>query len=208
MTAGPWNEPAAPERVMPLAAWVAASCRASPASLRRWPSGRWRRRSSPTLRVIPSPLAVVAQLWADRATYPLNVWHDASRGAARLFLGQPRRDPARGPLRRVPGRRAAALLKLAIASYCIPLVAIAPILVVVLPATGRRWRWRRWRSSSPRWSRRYLGLRSMDAVHVDLIRSTGGGPWKIFRLVRVAWAPCRASLPGCALPLRRRCWAR
>ena len=33
-----------------------------------------------------------------------------------------------------------------------------------------------------------LGLRSMDAASVDVIRSSGGGAWKIFRLVRAPGA--------------------
>src|SRR5262245_59794225 len=82
-----------------------------------------------SIHVIPSPIAVGTQLWADRASYPLNIgttlreallgylWGNATAILlAALFVEF-------AVVERI-------VLKLAIASYCVPLVAIAPILVV------------------------------------------------------------------------------
>ena len=80
------------------------------------------------------------------------------------------------------------VLKLAIASYCVPLVAIAPILVVVLPGDGPKVALAALAVFFTTLVAAVLGLRSMDAVNVDLIRAAGGGPWRVFRMVRVPGA--------------------
>jgi sulfonate transport system permease protein len=156
------------------------------------------------LRVIPSPLDVITQLWADRATYPLNIW-TTLREALLGYLW---------------GNLAAILLaivfvefvvverlmlKLAIASYCIPLVAIAPILVVVLAGDGPKVALAALSVFFTTLVAAVLGLRSMDAVSVDLVRSIGGGRWKIFRLVRApgalpsVFAGLRVAAPAAVL---------
>ncbi len=80
------------------------------------------------------------------------------------------------------------LLKLAIASYCIPLVAIAPIFVVVLSGDGPKVALAALSVFFTTLVATVLGLRTMDAVNVDLVRSAGGGAWKVFRIVRVPGA--------------------
>ena len=80
------------------------------------------------------------------------------------------------------------LLKLAIAAYCAPLVAIAPILVVVLSGDGPKVALAALAVFFTTLVATVLGLRSVDAVSVDLIRSAGGGAWKLFRLVRIPGA--------------------
>src|SRR5262249_47499404 len=132
-------------------------------------------------------IAVATRLWADGASYPVNV-------AATL------REALLGYLW---GNAAAVLLaalfvefavverialKLAIASYCIPLVAIAPILVVVLSGDGPKVALAALAVFFTTLVATVLGLRSMDAVHVDVIRAAGGGAWRVFRIVRTPGA--------------------
>jgi ABC-type nitrate/sulfonate/bicarbonate transport system permease component len=139
------------------------------------------------LHVIPTPLAVAEQLWADRHIYPINagttlrealfgyLWGNlAAIVLGALFVEFP-------IVERV-------LLKLAIASYCIPLVAIAPILVVVLSGDGPKVALAALSVFFTTLVATVLGLRTMDAVSVDVVRSTGGGAWRVFRMVRVPGA--------------------
>jgi sulfonate transport system permease protein len=140
-----------------------------------------------SVHVIPTPFAVAAQLWADRATYPVNVATTLREALLGYVCGN------------VTAILLAALfvefavveriaLKLAIASYCVPLVAIAPILVVVLPGDGPKAALAALAVFFTTLVAAVLGLRSMDAVNVDLIRAAGGGAWRVFRMVRVPGA--------------------
>ena len=79
-------------------------------------------------------------------------------------------------------------LEIAIASYCAPLVAIAPILIVVLSGDGPKVALAALAVFFTTLVATVLGLRSVDAVSVDLIRSAGGGAWKVFRIVRIPGA--------------------
>jgi hypothetical protein len=105
--------------------------------------------------VVPTPWAVAEQLWADRAILPGNIWTTMREALLGYFWG----NLAAILLAVLFAEFAAVeriLLKLAIASYCAPLVAIAPILIVVLsPATAPKLRLQHSRSSSPRSSRRW-----------------------------------------------------
>ena len=143
-----------------------------------------------SIHVIPSPLAVAAQLVADRATYPLNIattlrealfgylWGNLTAILfAALFVEF-------AVVERI-------VLKLAIASYCVPLVAIAPILVVVLPGDGPKVALAALAVFFTTLVAAVLGLRSMDAVNVDLIRAAGGGPGE-----SSAWCACPARCPA------------
>jgi ABC-type nitrate/sulfonate/bicarbonate transport system permease component len=69
------------------------------------------------------------------------------------------------------------LLKIAIASYCAPLVAIAPVLVAVLPGDGPKVALAALAVFFTTLVATVVGLRSMDAVSADLIRSMGGARW-------------------------------
>jgi sulfonate transport system permease protein len=140
-----------------------------------------------SIHVIPSPIAVAAQCWADRDSYPLNIGTTLREALFGYLWGN------------LTAILLAALfvefavierivLKLAIASYCVPLVAIAPILVVVLPGDGPKVALAALAVFFTTLVAAVLGLRSMDAVNVDLIRSAGGGAWRVFRIVRVPGA--------------------
>jgi sulfonate transport system permease protein len=140
-----------------------------------------------SLQVIPSPLAVIEQFWTDRAIYPVNIGATLREALLGYFWGNAAAILLAVLFVEFPIVERL-LLKLAIASYCVPLVAIAPILVVVLPGDGPKVALAALAVFFTTLVAAVLGLRSMDAVQVDLIRSAGGGPWKIFRLIRVPGA--------------------
>ena len=140
-----------------------------------------------SLHVVPSPLAVALQLWADRGIYPLN----AATTLREALLGYAIGNLAAILLASLFVELAIVerlVLKLAIASYCVPLVAIAPILVAVLPGDGPKVTLAALAVFFTTLVATVLGLRSMDGVHLDLIRAAGGGAWRVFRMVRVPGA--------------------
>ena len=159
-----------------------------------------------SLHVVPSPLAVALQLWADRGIYPLN----AATTLREALLGYAIGNLAAILLASLFVELAIVerlVLKLAIASYCVPLVAIAPILVAVLPGDGPKVTLAASPSSSRRWSLPFLAFARWTAS----ISTSSARPaaalgecfgWCAFR------ARYRAFSPACASRLRRRSSAR
>ncbi|MFE9693121.1 ABC transporter permease [Micromonospora sp. NPDC005806] len=148
------------------------------------------------LKVIPAPLDVAVKIWQDRSAHEANmavtlreamvgyVWGNlAAILLAVLFV----RLPA---VERV-------LLRLAIASYCVPLVAIAPILVVVLPGDAPKEALAALSVFFTTLVATVVGLRSSDKAAVDLVHACGGSGWQTLRLVRI-----RAALPSLFAGLR------
>ena len=84
-----------------------------------------------------------------------------------------------------------ALLRLAIASYCVPIIAIGPILVFALRGDRPKSVLAGLLVFFPTLVGMILGLRSADASSLDLIRAAGGGRWAQLVKVRL-----RAALPS------------
>lgn len=83
------------------------------------------------------------------------------------------------------------LLKLALASYCLPIVAIGPILYVVLSGSGPRIAVAALSVIFTTLVGALMGLRSADAVSLDLVRAYGGGRWAELTKVRL-----KSALPS------------
>jgi ABC-type nitrate/sulfonate/bicarbonate transport system permease component len=83
------------------------------------------------------------------------------------------------------------LMKLALASYCMPIVAIGPILYVVLSGSGPRVAVAALSVIFTTLVGALVGLRSADALSLDLVRAYGGG--KVAQLTKVR---LRAALPA------------
>jgi ABC-type nitrate/sulfonate/bicarbonate transport system permease component len=83
------------------------------------------------------------------------------------------------------------LLRLAVASYCIPIIAIGPILVFALPGDRPKAVLAGLLVFFPTLVGVVLGLRSTDKASLDVIRAAGGGKWA--QLTKVRW---RAALPS------------
>lgn len=148
------------------------------------------------LRVVPAPLAVFRQMLADRGAYAANgatTLREAFVGfcwgnAAAIVLGA---VFVQFPLVE------RSLLKVAVASYCIPLVTIGPILVVVLPGDGPKEALAAMAVFFTSLLCTLQGLRSANPASLDVVRSLGGGRATTFRLVRVP-----SALPSLCAGLR------
>jgi ABC-type nitrate/sulfonate/bicarbonate transport system permease component len=81
-----------------------------------------------------------------------------------------------------------ALLHLAVASYCLPLVAIGPILTFVLHGDAPKAALAGLIVFFPSLVGIVVGLRSADAHTLDLIRAVGGGSWVQLFKVRFRFA--------------------
>jgi len=141
--------------------------------------------------VIPTPQSVVATMfhdpgysvWANLKITAVEaglgwLWGNAiALTLAFLFLLAPVLE---GPL-----------LKLALASYCMPIVAIGPILYVVLSGSGPRIAVAAISVVFTTLTGALVGLRSADALSLDLIRAYGGGRWAQLTKVRF-----KAALPA------------
>ena len=89
------------------------------------------------------------------------------------------------------------LMRLAIASYCVPLVAIAPILIVVTSGDTPKAALAAIAVFFTTLIATLLGLRSVDKSALDLVKSCGGGSWMTLRKVRL-----QAALPSLFAGLR------
>lgn len=85
----------------------------------------------------------------------------------------------------------APLLKLAVASYCMPVIAIGPILYVVLSGSGPRVAVSALSVVFTTLVGALVGQRSADKVSLDMVRAYGGGRWAQFSKVRF-----NAALPA------------
>jgi sulfonate transport system permease protein len=90
-----------------------------------------------------------------------------------------------------------ALLKLAIASYCMPIIAIAPILNIVFSGDKSKVVLAALSVFFTTLIGMSAGLRSADRVSLDVVRAYGGTSWKALVKVRL-----RASLPNLFAALR------
>ncbi|MDQ6614263.1 MAG: ABC transporter permease subunit [Actinomycetota bacterium] len=83
------------------------------------------------------------------------------------------------------------LLRVAIASYCLPIIAIGPILTTVLHGDAAKSALAALLVFFPTLVGVVVGLRSADRSALDVITSAGGGPWAQLFKVRL-----RAAIPS------------
>jgi ABC-type nitrate/sulfonate/bicarbonate transport system permease component len=84
-----------------------------------------------------------------------------------------------------------ALLRIAVASYCLPIIAIGPILSFILHGDAPKSALAGLLVFFPTLVGCAVGLRSADRTILDLIRASGGGSWSQLFKVRL-----RAALPS------------
>lgn len=84
-----------------------------------------------------------------------------------------------------------ALLRVAIASYCLPIIAIGPILTTVLHGDAAKSTLAGLLVFFPTLVGVVVGLRSADPAALDVITAAGGGPWAQLFKVRL-----RAAIPS------------
>lgn len=141
-------------------------------------------------RVVPGPATVVAQVWTDRSSIIANSGVTLREAMVGYFWGN-LAALVLGVLFvqfRVLERL---FLRLAIASYCIPLVAIAPILVVVMDGDGPKHALAALSVFFTTLIATMVGLRSSDPTALEVIRASGGSTVQALRYVRI-----RSALPS------------
>lgn len=144
--------------------------------------------------VVPTPWHVATQLWHDRASYPPNL-RTTLREALLGYLWGNVIAIALGILFELLPAVEGPLLRLAIASVNIPLVAIAPILVVVLSGDGPKVALAALSVFFTTLIATILGLRSADPTSLDVVRASGGGDWIALRKIKL-WAALPSLLAG------------
>ena len=145
-------------------------------------------------RVVPAPTEVASQLWLDRHFYPPNVTATL-RVALIGYVWGNLIAILLGVLCDLVPAVEGPVLRLAIACYNIPLVAIAPILIVVLPDDGPRIALAALSVFFTTLIATGLGLRGADPTSLDVVRASGGGAWTSLRKVKL-WAALPSILGG------------
>jgi ABC-type nitrate/sulfonate/bicarbonate transport system permease component len=148
-------------------------------------------------RAVPTPWAVVRQIGHDGWTfYGPNVRATAAEAAKGFLWGNLAAIGLAAVVLLVPPVEALAM-QLGLMSYCIPIIAVGPILVVAF--SGR----------TPMVALAALsvffttlvgstvGLRAADPVSLDVVRAYGGGRWQQLRRVQVV-----SALPGMLTALK------
>jgi sulfonate transport system permease protein len=145
-------------------------------------------------RVVPAPTNVVAQLWLDRHFYPPNVTATLRVALIGYAWGN-LIAVLLGVLCDLVPTVEGPVLRLAIACFNIPLVAIAPILIVVLPDDGPKVALAALSVFFTTLIATGLGLRGADPTSLDVVRASGGSAWSSLRKVKL-WAALPSILGG------------
>jgi ABC-type nitrate/sulfonate/bicarbonate transport system permease component len=139
---------------------------------------------------VPTPWAVLKDLWTDRRVWPSPVgtttWiafqgyligNGLAIGLAVLCFGIPVVDRL--------------LLQIGVASYCMPIIAVGPILISVFSGTAPEMALAGISVFFTTLVGTLVGLRAADPTTLDVIRASGGG-----RLAQLRFARLRAALPS------------
>ena len=145
-------------------------------------------------RVVPAPTDVASQLWLDRHSYPANVSATLRVAVIGYVWGNLIAILLGVVCDLIPAVEAP-VLRLAIACFNIPLVAIAPILIVVLADDGPKIALAALSVFFTTLIATGLGLRGADPTSLDVVRVSGGGAWMRLRKVKL-WTALPAILGG------------
>jgi ABC-type nitrate/sulfonate/bicarbonate transport system permease component len=137
-------------------------------------------------RAVPTPWAVVHQMWADRALYPPSVSSTTAVAAKGWLTGNGLAIGLAIVSFGVPIFERL-LLQIGVASYCLPIIAIGPILTTVFDGTTPRTALAGISVFFTTLVGTLLGLRAADPANLDVVRASGGGPLRQMRYVRL-WA--------------------
>ncbi|MBT0773140.1 ABC transporter permease subunit [Kineosporia sp. J2-2] len=141
-------------------------------------------------RVVPTPWAVAASFIDDTSVYPANLSVTLTNAFVGYLFGNLLAVLAAVAFVQVLWIERL-LLRIAVASFCVPLVAITPILTVILPGDAPKQVLAALSVFFTTLVSCILGLRSAPAVTHDVIRSMGGAGRQELLKIRL-WA----MLPG------------
>ncbi len=140
--------------------------------------------------VLPTPGSVAVQLWRDRGLYQANVPTTLTEAAQGYLIGNGIAI-ALGTLFVLIPVAEKVLLRLAMASYALPILAVGPILQSVFSGTAPEATLAALSVLFTTLIGTMLGLRSVDPTSLDVIRALGGGRWMMLWKVRI-----RSALPS------------
>lgn len=143
-----------------------------------------------TRRELPTPFGVAAQIWDDRSFYGPHVATTLGEAAVGYAWGVGIALVLGAVFVLVPPIERVAL-RIVVATYCLPLIATAPILQIVLSPEAAKATVAAQATLLVTLVGITLGLRSADPVHLDVVHCAGGG--RVAKLVKVR---LRAALPG------------
>ena len=141
---------------------------------------------------VPTPPAVVRGLWKDyrAGLYGRNLRQTMKEAATGFIVANVLAITLGIAFVQLPVIEKA-LLRIAIASYCLPIIAVGPILGYVLNGDASKSAMAGLLVFFPSLVGVVVGLRSADPITLDVIRAAGGGAWKQLWTVRL-----RAALPS------------
>ena len=139
---------------------------------------------------LPAPSAILAQLWQDRALYPPHLLATLESASAGFAIGNLVAVAAAGLFVLAPAAERLAR-GINVALFAVPTIALVPILVVALPGSAPQVALAAISVYFPTMLATVVGLRQVDPRLVDLVRAYAGGPWALFRRVRL-----RSALPA------------
>jgi ABC-type nitrate/sulfonate/bicarbonate transport system permease component len=136
---------------------------------------------------VPTPVGVVRGMWNDRGLYGDNAPTTLREAGLGYLWGNLAALGLAGLVSLVPFLEKT-LLRIAITSYCIPIVAIAPVLNIVLNGDAPKATLAALSVFFTTLVGALLGLRSADANSLDVVRAYGGGRWAALAKVRFRFA--------------------
>jgi ABC-type nitrate/sulfonate/bicarbonate transport system permease component len=141
---------------------------------------------------IPTPTSVVSKFWSDwrSGLYGKNVGKTMREAATGYVVANALAVVLAIAFVQVPIIEKA-LLRIAIASYCLPIIAVGPILSFALNGEAPKSALAGLLVFFPTLVGVVVGLRSADPTTLDVIRAAGGGSWAQLFKVRL-----RAALPS------------
>jgi sulfonate transport system permease protein len=145
-------------------------------------------------RVLPTPTSVLSQFWDDRDSYPINIRATLRVALIGYFWGNIIAILLALVCELVPIVEEP-VLRVAIACFNIPLVAIAPILIVVLSGDGPKIALAALSVFFTTFIATGLGLRSADRTSLEVIRVSGGGSIARLRKVKL-WSALPSIFAG------------
>jgi ABC-type nitrate/sulfonate/bicarbonate transport system permease component len=141
---------------------------------------------------VPTPTSVVSKFWSDfrAGLYGRNLRQTMKEAATGYIVANTLAIVLAITFVQLPLIEKA-LLRIAIASYCLPIIAVGPILTFVLHGDAPKSALAGLLVFFPSLVGCVVGLRSADRVSLDVIRASGGGSWTQLFKVRL-----RAALPS------------
>jgi sulfonate transport system permease protein len=137
--------------------------------------------------MLPPPSAIAVELWQNWAFYPPNIAATLSEAARGWLFGNLAAIVLACLFVMIPAVEVA-LLRVAIATYCLPIIAIGPILEIVFTGDQPKVIMAALSVFFTTLLGTMLGLRSADTTTLELVHAYGGNRWIALRKVGLPFA--------------------